>query len=147
MIKKYIVHLSQQERDTLNEIIKKQQGSYEKIRRAHILLKADANTANWKDKKIAQAYGCRTKTVENIRERLVKEGFELTLNGKKPSSPARKKLLDGQQESQIIALRLGKPPEGFANWSLRLLADKVVELQIVESISYETVRRTLKKTP
>lgn len=82
--------------------------------------------------------------MENIRERLVTHGFEVTLNGQPRPQPPR--LLDGEQEAKIIALRLGHPPAGFAHWTLRLLADHVVALEIVESISYETVRRTLKKT-
>ena len=146
MEKKYIVRLSQDERDHLNEVIKKLAGSSQKVRRAQILLKADVTGPAWTDAKIAEAFSCRTKTVENIRQRLVMEGFEQTLNGKKRASAPVKKLLTGDQEAQIIALRLGSPPQGYANWSLRLLADKVVELEIVDSISYETVRRTLKKT-
>jgi hypothetical protein len=84
--------------------------------------------------------------VENIRQRLVTEGFEVTLCGKRRQTPPRQRSLDGVQEARVIALRLGKPPKGFANWSLRLLAEKVVELGIVESVSHETVRQTLKKT-
>jgi hypothetical protein len=76
----------------------------------------------------------------------VTEGFELALNGKRPETPPRRSLLDGTQQAKLIALRLGPPPKGFASWSLRLLAEKVVELCIVESISHETVRRALKKT-
>ena len=84
--------------------------------------------------------------MENIRQRLVTSGFEIALNGKKRETPPRKKVLDGEQEAKVIALRLGGPPEGFANWSLRLLADRVVELGIAESVSHETLRKTLKKT-
>ena len=145
MQKKYIVRLTDQERSTLTEVVKKLKGSSQKVRRAQILLKADADGPGWTDAKIAEAFGCRTKTVENIRARLVIEGFDVTLDGKARSTP-RPKRLDGKQEAKVIALRLGPPPAGFANWSLRLLADRVVELQIVESISHETVRRTLKKT-
>lgn len=146
MEKKYVVRLSQDERDHLNQVIKKLDGSSQKVRRAQILLKADANGPNWTDAKIAEAFSCRTKTIENIRQRLVLAGFEQTLKGKKRESPPVEKLLSGAQEAQIIAMRLGPPPKGYANWSLRLLAGKVVELGIVDSISYETVRRTLKKT-
>ena len=146
MEKKYVVRLSENERNHLNEVIKKLSGSSQKVRRAQILLKADANGPNWTDAKIAEAFSCRTKTVENIRQRLVLGGFDQALNGKKRASPPIKKRLNGEQEAQLIALRLGSPPEGYANWTLRLLANKVVELGIVESISYETVRRTLKKT-
>jgi hypothetical protein len=84
--------------------------------------------------------------VENIRQRLVTEGFEIALDGKKRETPPRQKVLDGEQEAKVIALRLGEPPKGFANWSLRLLAEQVVELEIVDSVSHETLRKTLKKT-
>lgn len=84
--------------------------------------------------------------MENVRQRLVTEGFEVTLQGKQPASRPRRPVLDGKQQAKVIALRLGPPPKGFANWSLRLLAEKVVELEIVDSVSHETVRRTLKKT-
>ncbi len=146
MPKKYIVRLTDGERQTLGQIVAKFKGSSQKVRRAQILLKADADGPSWTDVKIADAYGCRTKTVEDIRERFVTEGFELTLSGKPRPKPPSSKLLDGEQEAKIIAMRLGSPPPGFANWTLRLLSEQVVALEIVESISYETVRRTLKKT-
>lgn len=146
MRKKYIVRLTEEERNVLEIVLKKLKGSSEKVRRAQVLLAADADGPNWTDKKISQAYSCRTKTVENIRQRLLSEGFDIALHGKKRESPPRKKSLDGEQEAKVIALRLGKPPEGFANWSLRLLANQVVELGIVDSVSHETLRRTLKKT-
>jgi hypothetical protein len=146
MRKKYIVRLSDTERVTLEQVIKKLNGSSQKVRRAQILLKADANGPGWTDAKIAEAYSCRTKTVENIRERLVTNGFEVALNGQSREEPPRPKLLDGEQEAKVIALRLGPPPAGFANWTLRLLAERIVVLEIAETISHETVRRTLKKT-
>lgn len=146
MLKKYIVRLTDAERKTLTEVVAKLKGSSQKVRRAQILLKADADGPAWTDAKIAEAFDCRTKTVENMRERFVAAGFDLTLNGKPRVAP-RPKLLDGAQEAQLIAMRLGPPPPaGFANWTLRLLAEQVVALEIVESISHETVRRTLKKT-
>lgn len=146
MEKKYIVRLTDEERHTLQSVIKKLSGSSQKVRRAHILLKADVDGPNWTDKQIAEAFSCRTKTVENIRQQLVTEGFDVALNGKKRATPPRRKLLDGEQEAKVIALRLGSAPPGYANWSLRLLAEKVVELEIVPSVSHETIRRTLKKT-
>ena len=146
MQKKYIVRLSGQERDTLREVVKKLKGTSQKVRRAQILLKADANGPSWSDDRIADAFSCRTRTVEKVRQRLVERGFNETLDGKKRASPPTEKLLDGKQEAKIIATRLGAPPKGYANWTLRLLARKVVELGIVDSVSYETVRRTLKKT-
>lgn len=145
MQKKYIVRLTDEERQQLRAIIKKLDGSGQKVRRAQILLKADIEGSNWTDERIAEAFGCRTKTVENIRQRLVERGFEETLNGARRSKPPVEKLLDGEQEAHIIALRLGSPPKGYANWSLRLLSRKVVELGIVDSVSHETIRRTLKK--
>ncbi len=146
MQKKYIVRLTDQERATLEEVVKRFKGSSQKVRRAQILLKADADGPGWTDQRIADAFGCRRQTVENVRQRLVTEGFEATLQGKQPDSPPRRPVLDGKQQAKVIALRLGPPPKGFANWSLRLLAEKVVELEIVDSVSHETVRRTLKKT-
>lgn len=146
MQKKYIVRLSADERKQLRAVIKKLSGSSQKVRRAQILLKADAEGSNWTDRQIAEAFDCRIKTVENIRQRLVEQGFEVALNGVKRSSPPTEKLLDGEQEAQIIAMRLGSPPAGYAHWSLRLVARKVVELGLVESVSHETVRQTLKKT-
>lgn len=146
MQKKYIVRLTDEERGQLQDVIKKLKGSSGKVRRAQILLKADVEWSNWTDERIAEAFGCRTKTVENIRQRLVEKGFEVTLNGALRPVPPVAKCLDGEQEAHIIALRLGQPPKGYADWSLRLLSRKVVELGIVETISHETVRRTLKKT-
>jgi hypothetical protein len=115
------------------------------VRRAQILLKADADGPQWTDARIAEAFNCAVHTVELVRERLVTEGFEVTLNGK-PKSRFRGKALDGEQEAKVTALRLGAPPSGFANWSLRLVAEQAVVLEIAESTNRETVRRTLKKT-
>ena|SRR5471032_285503 len=145
MSKKYIVRLSEGERSELTEIVRKLKGTSEKVRRAHILLKADADGPNWIDAKIAEALSCRTRTVENIRMRFVTEGLASVLNRKIRETPPTPKILDGKQEAEVIALRLGKPPAGFAHWTLRLLADQVVELGIADAISHETVRRTLKK--
>jgi len=146
MEKKYIVRLTDDERDTLNSVVKKLKGSSQKVRRAQMLLKADADGPNWTDRRIAEAYCCRTKTVENVRQKFVTEGFEASLNRRKCDKPPRSKIFDGEQEAKVIALRLGDPPKGFANWSLRLLAEKVVELEIVDTVSHETLRKTLKKT-
>jgi hypothetical protein len=145
MQKKYIVRLTDVERETLKELLKLKRVASQRVRRAQVLLKADADGPNWTDAKIAEAFDCTSHTVELIRERLVSEGFETTLDGK-PKSRVRRKVLDGEQEAKIIALRLGPPPRGFANWTLRLLAEQVVALEIVESVSHETLRQTLKKT-
>jgi Homeodomain-like domain len=144
--KKYVVRLTDVERRSLQDVVAKFKGTSQKVRRAQVLLKADADGPDWTDAKIADAFGCRTKSVENIRERCVTQGFELTLNGRPQLKPPREKILDGEQEAKVIAMRLGAPPPGFSNWSLRLLAEQVVTLEIAKSISYETVRRTLKKT-
>lgn len=146
MEKKYIVRLSDEERAELNQVISKLSGSSQKVKRAYILLKADADGPCWTDKRIAEAYNCRTKTVENIRQRFVERGFSSTLEGRHREVPSQSKLLDGKQEAKVIATRLGPPPKGYANWSLRLLARRIVELEIVDSISHQTVMRTLKKT-
>ena len=146
MNKKYIVRLSRKERQELNETVKSFKGSSQKARRARILLKADVSGPGWTDARISEAFSCRVQTVENLRKRLVMEGFEIALNGKPREKPPVAKKLDGRQEAKLIALRLGKPPKGFSNWSLRLLAARVVELGLTPSISHETVRKTLKKT-
>jgi len=146
MEKKYIVRLTESERETCLEVIKKLKGTSEKVRRAQILLKADADGPAWTDRQIAEAFDCRTKTVENIRQRFVELGFEQTLERRKSQKLPVNKRLDGEQEAKVIATRLGPPPKGYANWTLRLLARRVVALEIVESISHETVRQALKKT-
>ena len=146
MNKKYVVRLTDEERGVLRIVIDKLKGTGEKVRRAQILLKADADGPNWTDQQIAEAFSCRTRTVEGIRQRLVERGFQETLDRAQRPSPPTAKRLDGKQEARLIATRLGPPPKGYANWSLRLLARKVVELEIVETVSRETVRRTLKKT-
>jgi hypothetical protein len=146
VLKKYIVRLSDAERAELQGVVKKLKGSGQKVRRAQILLKADADGPNWTDGRIAEAFSCRTRTVERLRQRLVERGFDEALHRVERAQPPVEKLLSGDQEARIIATRLGPPPKGYANWTLRLLARKVVELEIVDSVSRETVRRTLKKT-
>jgi len=142
--KRYIVRLSEEERTILQATIKKLVGGSQKARRARILLKADANGPNWTDHKIAEAFDCSQRAVELIRERLVTQGFEDTLHGKARLRPSRK-ILSGEQEAQLIAMRLGSAPTGYGQWTLRLLRNQMIELAVVESISHETVRRTLKK--
>ena len=144
-MKKYIVRLSAEEKLKLEDVIKKLKGGSQKAMRAQILLKADVNGPNWIDEKIAEAYGCQVRTIEYIRKRLVTEGFDVTLSGKRPSKPPREKLLSGEQEAQLIAMRLGAPPAGYGSWTLMLLKDQMIALEIVETISHETIRQTLKK--
>ena len=146
MKKKYIVRLTEEERAICEATIKKEKGMSEKLRRATILLKAAADGPAWDDVKFSEAIGCRRQTVENVRQAFVLEGFEVALIRKKRAMSPTPKLLDGVAEAKLIAMRLGKPPAGFGHWTLRLLADQMVELEIVDSISPETVRQTLKKT-
>ena len=129
----------------MQDVVKKLSGSGERVRRAQMLLKADVDGPAWSDSRIAEAFACRRQTVEMLRQRFVLTGFQEILDRKKRANPPTAKLLDGEQDAKIIATRLGPPPKGYANWTLRLLSRKVVELEIVESVSYETVRRILKK--
>lgn len=146
MEKKYIVRLSKRQREITEKVVSQLDGSPQKVRRAQILLKADSGQSGWTDGEIAEAFGCSTQTAENVRKRFCECGFEITLHGKKRASPPRKPRLDGHGEAQVIALRLSKPPKGYANWTLDLLQERVVALSIVDSISRETLRKTLKKT-
>jgi biotin operon repressor len=145
MKKIYIVRLADEERQICLAVVKKLKGTSQKVRRANILLKADADGPHWSDQQIADAFLCTRQCVENLRKRLVTEGFEIALHGQKRQAP-RKKVLDGEQEAKVIALRLSDPPKGRNGWTLRLLAEKVVELEIVPSVSHVTIQKTLKKT-
>lgn len=146
MNKKYIVRLSADERGVCQEIVKRLKGSSEKVKRAQILLNADADGPGWPDAKIAEAFNCRVQTVEGVRKRLVMEGFAAAVERKQRATPPTPPKLDGAGEAKLIAMRLGRPPAGYGRWSLQLLADELVALEVVESISRETVRQTLKKT-
>jgi hypothetical protein len=146
MNKKYVVRLSAEERSVCQGIIKTLKGSSQKFRRAQILLKADADGSGWSDVKIAEAFNCRVQTIENLRKRLATESFELALDGKKRPEPPTPCTLDGEAEAKRIAMRLGKPPAGDGHWTLHLLADAMVALEVVDAISHETVRKTRKKT-
>jgi hypothetical protein len=143
---KYIVRLSDEERQKLETIVKKLKGTSQQVKRAIVLLKADADGPNWTNEKIHELTGVSLRAIVNIRKQLVLEGFEVTLNRKKRRLPPVPKKLDGLQEAKLIATRCGLPPEGFGQWSLRLLANQTVVLEIVDSVSHETVRQTLKKT-
>jgi transposase len=145
MNKKFIVRLSDEERDVCQAVVNKLKGSSQKVRRAQILLKADADGPAWTDCRIADAFNCRVQTIENLRKRLVTEGFELALEGNKRKQPPTPPKLDGEGEAKLIAMRLGKPPAGYGHWTLQLLADELVALEVVDSISHETVRKVLKK--
>ena len=146
MNKKYIVRLSEEERRVCREVVQHLKGTSQKVRRAQILLQADVLGPGWTDTQIAAAYHCRVQTVENVRRALVTDGFEAALERKKRDTPPTPPLLDGAAEAKLIAMRLGKPPAGYGCWTLRLLAEQLVELEVVDSISPETVRQVLKKT-
>ena len=145
-MKKYIVRLTPEEQALLEGVVSKGRASARKIKHANILLKVDANRENWTDEKSAQSFCVSLNTVYLIRQRFVREGLESALNHKKQVRPSRLPILDGKKEARLIALSCRKAPEGRVKWTLRLLADKLVELGIVEGISHETVRQTLKKT-
>jgi hypothetical protein len=147
-VKKYVVRLDAEERDRLNELIRKGKRSAQLLTKARILLKADISDAGegWSDSRIAAALDTSIATVERTRRQLVEEGFEAVLARKYNSNFARRRIFDGAAEAKLIALTLSPVPEGFARWSLRLLEEKVVELHIVERASDNTIGRTLKKT-
>ena len=146
MHKQYIVRLSDAERAVCQSVVKQLKGTSEKVRRAQMLLKVDADGPAWIDTRVAEAFDCRVQTVEELRKRLVTQGFEQALERKlRATSPTPRKL-DGVAEAKLIAMRLGQPPAGYGQWSLRLLADTLVTLEVVDSICPETVRKTLKKT-
>jgi transposase len=142
---KFVVRLSEEERLQLQRLVYKGKRAKSVVNRAWILLKADADGPNWSDPEIAEAFGVGLSTVHRVRQAFVEEGLEAALYRKKATDRHYRKL-DGAQEARLIAVACGKPPAGRSRWTLRLLADKLVELEIVESISVECVRRTLKKT-
>jgi hypothetical protein len=143
--KKYVVRLTQEERRFLKNLVTKGKAAAYKIRHANILLKADVNGPCWKDDRISEAFGCHRTTVEEIRKRLVRQGLDFALDRKKREMPPVERIFDGEKEANLIALSRSKVPSGHAKWSLRLLAEKAVELNIVESVSYRTIGRVLKK--
>ena len=144
-IVKFVVRLSEEERLQLQGLVYKGKRAKSVVNRAWVLLKADADGPNWSDPEIAEAFGVGLSTVHRVRQAFVEEGLEAALYRKKATNRQYRKL-DGAQEARLIAVACGKPPAGRSRWTLRLLADKLVELEIVESISVECVRRTLKKT-
>ena len=146
MNKKYIVCLTKAERKDLEEVVSKGKAAAYKIKHANLLLKTDADGPNWSDEDVADAFGCHACTVRNVRQRFVELGLDAALLRKKRDQPPREKLLDGKKEARLIAVSCGEPPKGRSRWTLELLADRLVELRIVESISASTVCRTLKKT-
>src|SRR5215211_4823548 len=149
MKKKYPVILTETERDNLKRLIAAGTAPARKLTHARILLKADESPEGpaWVDDEVAEAVETSQPTVSRVRKQYFEEGLEAALNRRAPNRIYQRKL-DGEQEAHLLALACSEPPEGQARWSLRLLADKLVELEIVdEEVSYQTVRRTLKKTP
>lgn len=147
-MKKYIVRLSKEERDSLKTLVSSGKGPARVFTRARILLKADVGEGGpgWPDDKIAEALDITVQTVERIRKQLVEEGLEAVLRRRKYTQKVSRKKLDGDAEAHLIALACSEAPEGYTRWSLRLLAGRMVELGYVENISHEAVRRALKKT-
>jgi transposase len=144
MAVRYAVDLTDTERAALREIISKNKAKRSTIINAYILLKAD-RICGWTNTNIAAAYEVSTKKVEQLKKRLVEEGFEAALYRKLVTNAHRRKIT-GDEEAHLIALCCSQAPEGHERWTLRMLADKMVELEIVDSVSHETIRRTLKKT-
>ncbi len=147
-MKRYKVTLEAEERQQLQDLIAAGQAAARKLAHARILLKADAADGGpaWPDHRIADALEVSTATVERVRQRFVEQGLDAALDRKHRERPAREIKLDGRAEAQLIALACSAPPEGRATWTMQLLADKLVELDVVGSISDETVRLALKKT-
>ena len=147
-MKRYKVTLDAQERQDLHDLIAAGQAAARKLTHARILLKADAAEGGpaWPDHQIADALEVSVATVERVRQRFVEEGLDAALDRKRRERPAREVKLDGRAEARLIALACSAPPEGRAVWTMRLLADKLVELEVVDSICDETVRLALEKT-
>jgi len=145
MNKKYVVRLAEGEREHLEKLVRQGRAHARELLYARILLKADANGPAWTDERIAEALETSTATVARERRRCFEEGLRVALMPRKPARP-RRRVLDGRAEARLIALACSDPPKGRERWTLRLLADRMVELEYVGSVSYETVRRTLKKT-
>ena len=146
MNKTSIVRLTDDERQALVQLTKSGKATAYKIKHAHILLQVDANGPDWSDAHVATALHCHGNTVRHVRQRFVEHGLAAALVRKKQDTPSRQRLLDGAKEAHLIALRCGPPPPGQVKWTLQLLAEQLVALHIVETISYETVRQTIKKT-
>jgi len=147
-MEKYIVELTSAEQKELAQLVSKGKAAARKITHGRILLQANESKDGpaWTDKQISQAFGVHTNTIHGIRRRFVEHGLQAAFERKKQDYPSRKRIVDGDVEARLIALRCGDPPEGTNKWNLRLLADKLVELEIVPNISHETVRKALKKT-
>ena len=147
-VKKYVVRLSEEEREQLERLLRKGKSPAQRLLKARILLKADVSDAGegWSDSQIIRALETSVSMVYRVRKQLVEEGFEAVLSRKQRAMPAVARIFDGEKEAKLIALACSKPPKGRARWTLRLLESKVVELDIVDRASDSTIGRTLKKT-
>jgi len=145
MKKKYVVSLSKKERIALERIVRSGECKAYLITHAHILLKADTNGPDMADQEIADMFHCHQQTVHNVRKRYLEYGVEGSLKRKTRDSPPITPILDGEKEARLIALSCQQPPEGYSRWTCKLLSERLVELEIVDSISRKTVERTLKK--
>jgi len=145
--KKYIVDLSPSERNYLEEITNKGKTAAYKMNHARILLKADINQeeGGWTDSKISEALNIGHATIERVRKRFVEEGIESALN-RREQKKHRPRIIDGEKEAYLIAIYCSETPLGKSHWTLQMLVDKMVELKVVEQVSTETIRQTLKKT-
>jgi transposase len=145
-MKKYIVRLEADERERLQRLVRAGKAAAYRIRHANMLLMADANGPGWADEQIAEGLGVSVGQIEHLRRRFVEQGIDACLARKKQERPSIEPKFDGEKEAKLLALACGKAPAGRERWSLRLLADRAVELRIVESTSHETVRQVLQKT-
>lgn len=147
-VKKYVVKLSSDERDRLDALIQKGKAPARQVLKARILLKADASDAGegWSDQRIAEALDTSIDTIGRTRQQLVEGGIDAALTRKHSPNSARKRIFDGAAEAKLIALACSPPPKGRSRWTLALLEDAVVELNIVDRASDNTISRTLKKT-
>ena len=145
--KKYVVELTEEERASLRQLVVKKGVAARKRVRAQILLKADVGPGGggWNDQRIAEAFDVTSRTVENVRRRLVEEGLKAAISRKPQCRPSRQRVLDGEKEARLVAVCCSKVPAGHARWTLQMLADELVRLEIVDDISRETVRKALKK--
>ncbi len=143
MSKKYVVVLTEEERKELERLIRSGKDSARRIRYAQALLKADAG---WTDQRISEAFEMSINTAQRLRQRFVEEGLDVALGARSRKPKPYRRKLDGEKEARLVALACSEPPEGQARWTLRMLADRMVELCYVDSVSHETVRQALKKT-
>jgi transposase len=147
-MKKYRVTLTADERERLSALIATSKGAARKLAHARILLKADQADGGpgWTDERIAEALDVSVATIERVRQRFVEDGLDTALCRQKPEKPSRERTLDGRAEARLLALACSPPPDGRKRWTMQLLADELVQLEVVETVSDETVRRTLQKT-